>query len=75
MAEIARCPKLGQLTLGFPSLTDGGIKHLRVAASLRKRFVAKSQVTAEGVKDLAATLPKCRIEWDGGVIEPKAPTP
>jgi hypothetical protein len=23
-----------------------------------------------GVKTLAAALPYCRIEWDGGVIEP-----
>lgn len=29
-------------------------------------------VTAAGVKKLAAALPRCKIEWDGGVVEPKA---
>ena len=29
-------------------------------------------MTAKGVQDLAKALPKCKITWDGGVIEPTA---
>jgi hypothetical protein len=32
--------------------------------------LAKTAVTKEGVEDLAKALPRCRIVWDGGVIEP-----
>jgi hypothetical protein len=28
-------------------------------------------VTAKGVEGLAKALPKCKITWDGGVIEPR----
>ena len=41
------------------------------AASVRQLDLRRTYVTAAGVKRLAATLPKCRIEWNGGVIEPK----
>jgi len=29
------------------------------------------KVTAKGVQGLAKALPKCKITWEGGVIEPK----
>jgi hypothetical protein len=28
-------------------------------------------ITLAGIDELAKALPKCKIEWDGGVIEPK----
>ena len=31
----------------------------------------ETQVTAKGVEGLAKSLPKCKITWGGGVIEPK----
>jgi hypothetical protein len=33
--------------------------------------LTNTKVTADGVQKLAKALPKCRIEWDGGTIEPK----
>ena len=41
--------------------------------TLRWVVVKQTKVTAEGVKKLHAALPLCKIEWDGGVIEPKSP--
>jgi hypothetical protein len=29
-----------------------------------------TKVTDAGVQQLAIALPQCKIEWDGGVIEP-----
>jgi len=34
-------------------------------------LVQKTKVTAAGIDELKKTLPKCKIEWDGGVIEPR----
>lgn len=31
----------------------------------------KTAVTEAGVRELAAALPQCRIDWDGGRVEPK----
>ena len=33
--------------------------------------LTRTKVTADGVKKLAAALPGCKIEWDGGTIGPK----
>jgi hypothetical protein len=32
--------------------------------------VTGTRVTDAGVRQLAAALPQCKIEWDGGIIEP-----
>ena len=40
------------------------------AKNLTALDLRKTQVTAKGVSDLAKLIPQCRIEWDGGVIEP-----
>jgi hypothetical protein len=34
--------------------------------------LAKTKVTAEKIDELKAALPRCRIEWDGGIIEPRS---
>jgi hypothetical protein len=31
----------------------------------------RTHVTAAGARTLAAALPRCRIEYSGGVIQPK----
>jgi hypothetical protein len=33
--------------------------------------VPKTRVTEAGVRKLAAALPACKIEWNGGTVEPK----
>jgi len=39
--------------------------------TLRRLNISGTKVTEAGVKKLAAKLPLCKIEWDGGVIESK----
>src|SRR5262249_22831797 len=34
--------------------------------------VRKTKVTAAGIDGLKKALPRCKIEWDGGTIEPNA---
>jgi hypothetical protein len=44
------------------------LQHLKQLGAVR---VKQTNVTAAGVQKLAASVPACRIEWDGGVIEPQ----
>jgi len=37
---------------------------------LKNLTLNNTNVTPQGVADLHNKIPLCRIEWDGGVIEP-----
>jgi formylglycine-generating enzyme required for sulfatase activity len=51
-------------------VSDTGLEHLEELKALTSLKLLKTNVTVAGVKKLAGVLPNCRIEWDGGVIEP-----
>ncbi len=68
---LAKCPKLATLHLSGTKVTDAGLAALESRSSLRLLTLAKAPVTEAGVKKLAAALPLCKIEWDGGTIEPR----
>ncbi|MBM3981109.1 MAG: hypothetical protein FJ304_12635 [Planctomycetes bacterium] len=44
--------------------------HLAELKNLRDLQIAYCDSSDEQRKQLAAALPKCRIEWDGGEIKP-----
>ncbi len=54
--------QLTYLNLHQTQVSDAGLVHLK---GLEQLNLKETQVTAEGVKKLAATLPHCTIEWDG----------
>ncbi len=58
------------LSLSGTSLADAGIKPLFDLTNLKRLDLRKTKVTAAKIDELKDALPKCRIEWDGGVIEP-----
>ena len=62
---------LWQLSLNAAQITDEGLRHLAAVSRLTWLDVRNTKVTKAGVEKLAKALPKCKIEWDGGVIEPK----
>ncbi len=68
---IGEYKRLSELDLGGCTVTDEGLKHLSRATELRQLNLRQCKVTKTGIRDLAASIPKCRIEWDGGVIESK----
>src|SRR6185312_4519299 len=62
-AELAKAPRLSTLTLEGAGVTDAVVAPLKGAGGLRSLNLAKTAVTEAGVKDLAAALPLCRIQW------------
>ena len=50
--------------------SDAGIKHLAGPTNLAAINLQKTKVTAAGIDELKKALPQCKIEWDGGAIEP-----
>ena len=74
LRHLARMPQLRQLEVDGCAITDAGLEGLADLPKLTSLIVKNTKVTAAGVKKLAAALPRCKIEWDGGVIEPKIST-
>ena len=68
---LAHCKRLNNLTLESPGVTDVGLAHLTGSDALVQLDLKGTKVTAAGVAKLAKALPKCKIAWDGGTIEPK----
>lgn len=59
------------LDLFNTAVGDEALTALKECQQLTTLNVRKTQVTVAGVTELARALPKCQIEWDGGVIDPK----
>lgn len=59
------------LALKSSQVTDADLVHLRECKSLKGITLQNTKVTAAGIEELKKIFPKCKIEWDGGVIEPK----
>ena len=72
LAYFNGCKNLTSLDLGHTEVSNAGLEQLAAFRHLASLFVKKTNVTETGVKQLAAALPRCKIEWDGGVIEAKA---
>jgi uncharacterized membrane protein len=72
MAHIKECKNLWILDLSNTPISDTGLAHLKDCKNLTSLIVRTTKVTAKGLADFHAALPKCRIEYDGGIIEPKA---
>lgn len=70
LAQFKDRKELTSLGFGATEVTDAGLASLASHPSLTWVYAVNTKVTAAGVKKLAAALPKCKIEWDGGVIEP-----
>ena len=71
LRSIGRLRKLKVLRTDRTRITDAGLKHLENLTQLELLHLQNTQVTEAAVQRLHAAIPQCRIEWDGGVIEPK----
>lgn len=72
LALFKDAEKLREMSLhNCQNVTDTGLQYFRGQKSLLKIDARGTKVTETGVKEFAEVHPQCRIEWDGGVIEPK----
>jgi hypothetical protein len=72
LVQLKKFKTLRSLDLfGCKQVTDIGLAHVKDCKNLKSLWLMETSVTAGGVDELKKNLPKCRIEWDGGAIEPK----
>jgi hypothetical protein len=70
LAHLCGNQTLAELVLDATDITDEGLDTLAKMKALKSLSLKKTKATEAGVKKLAATLPLCKIQWDGGIIEP-----
>jgi serine/threonine protein kinase len=71
LANFKACKHLSYLYLASAMVTDAGPGHIKKCKNLTFLSVKSTKVTVRGLADFAAAVPTCRIEHDGGIIEPK----
>jgi len=71
IARLRGRAQLRDVRVSNTDLTDAGLAHLKECPDLTYLFIPGTKVTREGVEDFARAKPKCKIEWTGGVIEPR----
>jgi hypothetical protein len=72
LAYFKDCKNLTEVLLNDTLVSDEGVTYLKDCRNLKRLNVKKTKVTAAAVEEIKKALPGCRIEWDGGVIEPIA---
>jgi serine/threonine protein kinase len=72
LAHLKDFPALTTVILDRTAVTDAGLAPLKAVPGLRVCGVSGTKVTEAGVKAFARAVPRCKITWDGGVIEPTA---
>ena len=72
VAHLRDATNLNTLQLQGTAVGDTGLTALHGLNKLTALELQGTKVTAAGVAKLAKALPKCKIAWDGGIIEPTA---
>ena len=73
LVHLKGLKSLAMLGLNQTPTTDAGLVHLKEINTLTFIVLTgTTKVTADGVAKLAKALPGCKIEWDGGTVEPTA---
>ena len=71
LAGLPPAKTVREVLLVDVGVTDDGLAHLAGCPALTLVQAVRTKVTKAGAEALAKALPKCKIEYDGGVIEPK----
>jgi serine/threonine protein kinase len=68
---VKECKELRWLHLDGTAASDAGLVELEECKNLSYLGARNTNVSAPGIERLRKALPKCKIEWDKGVIEPR----
>jgi tRNA A-37 threonylcarbamoyl transferase component Bud32 len=71
LAHFKGQKKLSYLDVHNTKVTDAGLEPFKECPALTWLYVHGTKVTPAKVAEFAQALPRCRIVWDGGTIEPK----
>jgi serine/threonine protein kinase len=71
LAHFKDCRNLTHIYLPSTRVSDAGLESLIGCRAAQLIHLKGTQVTGAGVKKFSAALPRCKIEWEGGVIEPR----
>ncbi len=71
LAHFQDCKGLTELQLPGTAVTDAGVPQLASFAKLQYLNLKQTAVTDTAAEKLAAALPRCKIEWNGGVLGPR----
>jgi eukaryotic-like serine/threonine-protein kinase len=71
LEHLRELKSLTILYLDGTSVSDAGLTQLKELKSLTILYLRKTKVTAKGLEAIHAALPACKIDHDGGTIEPK----
>jgi uncharacterized membrane protein len=72
LAHFKDCKSLTYLNLSNTQVSDAGLAHFKDCKGLTNLKVQKTKVTANALEEFHAAIAGCKIEHDGGVIEPQA---
>lgn len=72
LANFKDCNNLKILLLDRTQVGDEGLANFKDGKSLVELNVKQTKVSAQGIAEFAKAQPQCRIEHDGGTIEPTA---
>ena len=65
---------LVEVYLDGTKVSDASLTQFKDNKRLTQLKLQKTKVTGSGVDGLKRAIPLCKIEWDGGVIEPTGPS-
>ena len=71
LVHLKELKDLTMLYLGSTKVSDAGLVHLKELKNLTSLDLRETKVTVKGLEAFHAAVPACKIEHDGGVIEPK----
>jgi serine/threonine protein kinase len=71
LAHFRDSKGLKELYLSGTKVDDGSVPVIKQFTKLTDLSVGQTKITEKGVKELAEALPACRIQHDGGTVEPR----
>jgi len=71
LAHFKDCKNLYDLNLNTTGVTAAGLAHFKDCKMLTSLNVQKTKVSVKALEEFHAAVPGCKIENDGGTIEPK----
>ncbi|VTR99815.1 protein kinase domain-containing protein [Tuwongella immobilis] len=71
LAHFKNCKDLAYLWLRNTNVSDAGLAHFKDCKNLTYLDVRQTKVTAKAIAEFHAAVPGCKIQHEGGDIEPK----